>query len=160
MRRNGRRPGPLDTCDAVTLTAGSERAYRRGRDAFRAALDDPSAERLHDWRKRAKDLWYHQRLLRDAWPGPLKAFAAECDALGSLLGDDHDLATLAELLGGDFQPPPSVDTKHVLELIAARRGELQAEAFELGRRVYAEKPKAFGRRLGRYLAATREPLPA
>jgi hypothetical protein len=40
------------------------------------------------------------------------------------------------------------------QLIAARRAELQAEAFELGRRIYAEKPKAFARRLGRYLQAS------
>jgi hypothetical protein len=50
---------------------------------------------LHEWRKRAKDLWYHHRLLKDAWPGPVKAFADEADQLGKLLGDDHDLATLS-----------------------------------------------------------------
>jgi CHAD domain-containing protein len=153
------RSWPVEDADARTLVAGCERAYRRGRGAFAAAFEDPSPEHLHDWRKRVKDLWYHERLLRDAWHGPMKAFADESDELGGLLGDDHDLATLAELLAGDVEPPPSVDLERVLELIAARRGELQAQAFALGRRVYAERPKAFARRLAGYLDAAR-PLSA
>ena len=60
---------------------------------------DPTAENLHEWRKRVKDLWYQQRLLQQAWPAVLKAEAAEAKALSKLLGDDHDLAVLAELLG-------------------------------------------------------------
>lgn len=145
---------PLGRCDDEALTAGAERAYRRGRKALAAAEADPSTERLHAWRKRAKDLWYHHRLLADAWPGPVKAFAGEADRLGKLLGDDHDLATLSERLDG-VDDAPSVDLGQVQELVAARRAELQAEAFELGHRIYSEKPKAFARRLGGYLAAAR-----
>ena len=149
--RERARGWPIDDCDERTLRAGATRAYRRGRKAFAAAHDDPTTERLHEWRKRAKDLWYHHRLLAEAWPGPVKAFADEADRLGKLLGDDHDLATLRERLGdGD---------ELVEQLIAARRAELQEEAFELGRRLYAEKPRAFGRRLGRYLRA-HAPSPA
>jgi CHAD domain-containing protein len=146
---------PLERCDLATLQAGEKRAYRDGRKAFAAAREDPSGERLHDWRKRVKDLWYHQRLLRDAWRGPMKAQADECDVLGALLGDDHDLATLAETLTAakGVDAPPSVDVAALLELIATRRGELQAEARALGDRLYAEKPKAHARRMGRYLAA-------
>jgi CHAD domain-containing protein len=146
---------PLGKCDDRALRAGAERAYARGREAFAVAEEDPSAERLHDWRKRAKDLWYHHRLLADAWSGPVKAFADEADRLGKLLGDDHDLATLSERLG-DIDVPPSVDVDTIEQLIAARRAELQSSAFEIGRRLYAEKPKAFARRLSRYLAAARD----
>ncbi|HEV7493088.1 CHAD domain-containing protein [Baekduia sp.] len=134
----------LDHCDTDTLVAGSVRAYARGADALAVAQDDTTVEHLHDWRKRAKDLWYHQRLLRDAWPELLKAQAGAADRLTKLLGDDHDLAQLAEHLP---------DEPIVLEAIAELRTEIQADAWELGRRVYAEKPKAFGRRLARYLAS-------
>jgi CHAD domain-containing protein len=147
---------PVGDAGAVTLRRGAEHAYRRGRKELAAAVDDPSPERLHEWRKRVKDLWYHDRLLRDAWKGPMKAYADEYDELGSLLGDDHDLAVLAPALSGDAPPPPSVDLPALLESIAARRGELQRQAFALGRRTYAEKPKAFGRRLGSHLAASDE----
>jgi CHAD domain-containing protein len=144
---------PLEGAERSTLRAGVADAYRRGREAFAVAQRDPSAEHLHEWRKRVKDLWYQQRLLRDAWKAPMKAFAGECDRLSELLGDDHDLAALTAVLGSPSAAPPSVDVERLLELIAARREELQAEAFELGGRVYAETPKAFARRLGVYLAA-------
>jgi hypothetical protein len=49
------------------------------------------------------------------------------------------------------------DHDEFVVLIARRRAELQDEAFRLGRRVYAESPKRFGARVGRYLdAAARE----
>jgi CHAD domain-containing protein len=135
----------LDRCDTDTLVAGSVRAYARGVRALTVAQHDTTAANLHEWRKRAKDLWYHQRLLRDAWPEVLKAQADAADRLTKLLGDDHDLAQLAEHLS---------DEPEVLEAIAELRAELQADAWQLGRRLYAEKPKAFGRRLARHLGAT------
>jgi CHAD domain-containing protein len=134
----------FERCDTDTLVAGSVRAYDHGVQALAAAHHDATAENLHEWRKRAKDLWYHQRLLRDAWPALLKAQADAADRLTKLLGDDHDLAQLAEQLP---------DEPAVLEAIAELRAELQADAWRLGHRLYAEKPKAFGRRLGRYLTS-------
>ncbi|MET0601300.1 MAG: CHAD domain-containing protein [Baekduia sp.] len=135
----------LGRCDTDTLVAGSVRAYARGVKALALAQDDTTATNLHDWRKRAKDLWYQQRLLRDAWPELLKAQAGAADQLTKLLGDDHDLAQLAEHLPEETA---------VLDAITELRAELQASAWQLGRRLYAEKPKAFGRRLARYLDAT------
>lgn len=134
----------LDRCDTDTLVAGSVRAYARGVRALATAHHDTTAANLHEWRKRAKDLWYHQRLLRDAWPELFKAQADAADRLTKLLGDDHDLAQLAEHLP---------DEPAALEAITELRAELQADAWQLGRRLYAEKPKAFGRRLGRYLTS-------
>jgi CHAD domain-containing protein len=152
---------PLEDCDARTLLAGEKRTYRAGRRALKAIERSPTVESWHEWRKRVKDLWYQQRLLADAWRGPMKAHAAECDRLGELLGDDHDLATLASTLtsSGGVAPPPSVDSEVLIELIATRRSELQDEARALGHRIYAEKPKAHARRIGGYLAAA-EPQPA
>ncbi|MEP6954149.1 MAG: CHAD domain-containing protein [Solirubrobacteraceae bacterium] len=136
---------PLDGCDRDTLGAGITRAYRRGRTALRAIEAEPSVEALHEWRKRVKDLWYHYRLLRNAWPGPLKALAGECSLLSDLLGDDHDLALLAE----------HVSDAELLDLVAARRAELQTDAAALGRRLYAEKPDAFRTRIDVLLQAQR-----
>jgi CHAD domain-containing protein len=128
--------------DQRALLAGLDRTYRRGRKAFARAERRPSDERLHDWRKRAKDLRYQQQLLRSAFDEQLKAQAAAAKALGDLLGDDHDLAVLASRLETDDGG-----------VIAARREELQAEAFRLGRRIYAEPPKRFRKRIARYVEA-------
>jgi CHAD domain-containing protein len=154
------RDWPLDDCDRRTLVAGEKRMYRAGRRALAATGHDASDEQWHEWRKRVKDLWYHHRLLANAWRGPMKAYADELDSLSTLLGDDHDLATLTDALTASdgASAPPSVDTGRLVELIAIRRSELQAEARALGSRIYAERPKAHARRIGGYLAAA-EPQP-
>ncbi len=125
------------------LEAGLERSYRRGRRAMRDAKRRRDPERLHAWRKRAKDLWYHERLL-GAVAGPaVRGHAKDLHRLTDLLGDDHDLAVLRARLADD--PVPDVDG--VIGLIDHRRAEVEGEAFRLGARIYAEKPQAFVRRM-------------
>jgi CHAD domain-containing protein len=138
---------PLDGCDRDALVAGGVRAYARGRAALEAASDEPSDERLHNLRKRVKDLWYHARLLEDAWPRVLKAQGKAAHDLADLLGDDHDLAVLAERVRHEA----FVDDEAILELIARRRTGLRDAAIGLARRLYAEPPKAFRRRLEAYV---------
>jgi CHAD domain-containing protein len=145
---------PLDDADWDTVIAGVARAYTRGCEALALARATPEPELLHAWRKRAKDLWYHQRLLGPVWPDVLGAQAEAAHRLSELLGDDHDLAVLAELLADDAAPlDPRVDAQRaeLRALVAHRSGELRGQAFRLGLRVYAESPKAFARRLARYL---------
>jgi hypothetical protein len=48
-----------------------------------------------------------------------------------------------------------VDVDALIELIDHRREQLQAEAMQVGARLYAERPKAFRRRMHRYWDATR-----
>lgn len=146
---------PLEGADWDALREGATRGYARGGSAFEAALEQPTVERLHAWRKRAKDLWYHERLLSEAWPAVLHAHGEEAHALAELLGDDHDLALLRARLEQGIELPvgPAVDLDALERLIDERRGELLEQAERLGRRLYAERPKAFRRRLGRYLRA-------
>ncbi len=132
---------PIDGLTEDALTASLERTYAAGRKAFARADAEPAAEHLHEWRKRVKDLWYQQRLLADSWPGVMKAQAKEAKKLSKLLGEDHDLAVLAE----------HVDDPDLHELITRRRAELLTDARALGRRIYAERPKAFARRARRYV---------
>ena len=139
------------------LEPGLLRSYKRGRNAQVIARREPTVEALHNWRKRSKDLWYHLRVLGPLSPGIVGGQAKEAHALSDLLGDDHDLAilrgTLASLGG------LAVDLDAVIELIDRRRAQLQAEAFRVGERLYAEPPKAFGRRLHSYWKVWR-PAPA
>jgi CHAD domain-containing protein len=135
------------------LDAGVLRAYQRGREAMAAAQREGGEERLHEWRKRAKDLWYALRLLGEAWPPVLDPAAEEAHALSDLLGDHHDLAVLrADLrqrrLGEE-------ETRALEAAIDRRQARLAAAALELGRRLYAEPPKAFRRRLRAYWRAWR-----
>ena len=146
---------PLEHCDHDTLVHGATRAYTRGRAALAAAEKTASVERLHDLRKRVKDLWYHGRLLEEAWPRVVKAQSRAAHDLADLLGDDHDLAVLAERVerGAGSGTGMTIDDDAVLDLIARRRAELQAEAMPIARRLYAEPPTAFRARLREYVRA-------
>jgi CHAD domain-containing protein len=135
-----------------TIGPALTRTYRRGRQGMKAAEGGTEAD-LHEWRKRAKDLWYELRLLSEAWPAPLEATAEEAHRLSELLGDHHDLAVLREDLHdrrlGDEE------TQALAAAIDRRQEELAGEALALGRRLYAERPQDFGRRLRRYWQAWR-----
>jgi hypothetical protein len=76
------------------LRPGLERIYSRGRKAMRRAETDPSDEHMHEWGKRAKDLWHAVQIVRPASPKRLKLLAQRAHELSDLLGDDHDLAVL------------------------------------------------------------------
>jgi len=153
---------PLEDIGWATARRGAVNSYRRARKAGSVAVERPTAENLHEWRKRVKDHWYHQRLLEEAWPTVLAAQAEEAHALSDALGGEHDLTVLVQRLTGSDGPLSDlgVDGDEVLELVARRRAELAEAATQLGRRIFAESPKAYGRRLKRYVraAAVEEPL--
>lgn len=131
---------------------GLRRSYRRGRREMKRTRADPGAENVHEGRKRAKDLWYQLRLVRRAWPPLLEEMAEQAHELADLLGDHHDLAVLR----ADLDGRAAVGHRQQLEaLIGRRQEELVGDALELGRRLYAEKPQAFERRLRAYWKAWR-----
>jgi CHAD domain-containing protein len=138
------------------VEGGLTRGYRRGRKRFQATRAEPSAENVHEWRKRVKDLWYHLRLLRESWPSLLTETADQAHDLSDLLGDHHDLAVLAQDASDhrkSFERRKDLDS--LRKLIGRRQQELLESALDLGERLYAEKPKRFSARLGSYWAAWR-----
>ena len=110
-------------------------------------------ERFGDPLAKLDDLTYHLRLLRPGWPKLLKAQRNEVKTLADLLGDDHDLAVLAELLpnldGGDAGQDADA-RQALLTEIGHQSEQLRRRAFGVGRVVYAESPKAIGQRLSAY----------
>jgi CHAD domain-containing protein len=131
----------------TVLEAGLEASYAGGRAAMRAAFAEPHDEAFHLWRKRAKDLWYQAQVLEGSCTPQLRALAELLAELGDLLGADHDLAVLAAAAGA---------SPALAERLQARHGELRAAAWRLGRRIYAERPRAFLRRLRTYWQVWRE----
>lgn len=135
------------------IDGGLRRAYQRGRRAMRTAESEPKETHFHQWRKRAKDLWYTLQLFSGAWSETLDPLADEAHRLSDLLGDHHDLAVLrADLRERRLGEG---ETRLLEAAIEARQVGLAREAFPLGRRIYAERPKAFARRLRRYWEAWR-----
>jgi CYTH domain-containing protein/CHAD domain-containing protein len=136
------------------LSPGLDIAYREGRETFAALGDSPDFEAVHELRKRGKDLWYQLRLLRDAWQPVLEPTAEEIHEFTDKLGDHHDLAVLCVDLVGREEVDP-VHRETLRTLIEARQASLLAEALAAGERIYAEKPKAFSRRIRTYWRAWR-----
>src|ERR687897_3380463 len=148
---------PIDGDGWELIAPGIHRSYRRGRRRLRDVEEEASVTNLHELRKRVKDLWYQLRLIRDADPEMIGPLSDHAHDLSDHLGDDHDLA----LLRDQVQRRPAAfanagDRRHLLEEIDQRRGELQFAAISLGRRIYAEKPKKFTKRLESRWEAWRE----
>jgi len=135
-----------DRVDAWSLEA-LRKVYKRARKGMRRAREAPADPNLHEWRKRAKYHRYHLRLLREVWPPVMEPLQDAAKHLSDLLGDDHDLAVLrATLYAEDDRFEPRA-RELAAALIDRRRKELQTWSFPLGRRLLAESPKRFARRM-------------
>ena len=144
---------PLGTDSWALVGPGLSRSYGDGRRAMKRAMADPCAENVHAWRKRAKDLWYQLRIVRDAWPELLGETVDQAHELTDFLGDHHDLA----ILGEDLRGRADLGERGAFEsAIEERQRELLDAALGIGQRLYAEKPQAFRRRIERYWLAWRE----
>jgi CYTH domain-containing protein/CHAD domain-containing protein len=133
------------------LAAGLRRTYERGATRHARVRRHATDERIHEWRKETKRLWYQLRLLRQAAPSVLDPEIELLHALGDALGDDHDLAVLVDLLEAD---PTSFGGDEVVEraraLARAQQDQLRSGAIRLGATIYAEPGKQFVRRINRY----------
>jgi len=178
------RVGAWQLADAGGLQAiepALQRLYGTGRRRMRRAERAGGARgrRLHEWRKRVKDLRYAAEMLqrsdqqgagrlRDRVAGKtdkrarkrsnakeefIGETARRADALGELLGEEHDLAVLAERVRGEAKATRASGAsgpgtrRALLGLIAKRRRRLRKRALRDGRRLYARKPKRFVRRV-------------
>ena len=147
--------------DFGVVRDGLERAYRRGRRALRAAQREPTAENLHEWRKRVKDHWYNLSVLRDLWAPVMRPLAEAAHELSELLGDANDLEVLLDFARSHAGDPAGEERVAALAtVVEPRREQLRAEAFALGARLYAEKPGAFARRVETLWRAWRSPSAA
>lgn len=125
----------------ATIASGLKRTYREGR---RAMNNSGMPHELHEWRKRVKEHWYHVQLLRNVWPPMMKAYASVLEDLSHALGDHHDLFELRQIVARaprEFGRPASA--LGLLDAIDARQRELETEALDIGRRVYAERARVW-----------------
>jgi hypothetical protein len=168
-------PGGIEAVEAAL-----RRLYGTGRRRMHRAerAERAPGRKLHEWRKRVKDLRYAAEMLQRSGddakrarkgagakrakrpsklPSPEATFisrvARRADDLGELLGEEHDLAVLAERVRAEAKAPrasraPGRRTrKTLLKLIARRRKRLRKRALRDGRRLFGRTPKSFVRRV-------------
>jgi len=149
------------------VQSGLERIYRAGRThrarARRSSLRRKPDRTLHAWRKHVKELRYAAEILdvRDPSGGRSQGLGAKlarrADALGELLGEEHDLALLEDRVR-KHKPLKrrKRSRKLLLRTIAGRRADLRERALRKGERLYERKPRRFVRRvLATHARATR-----
>lgn len=137
--------------DWTVVADGVKRIYRRSRKGLARARESRDSEQLHDWRKQVKYLWHQVQILRPLRPDKLDALADRCHKLADRLGDDHDLAVLrAKICAHAEAFERNGELDELLSRLDRRRAQLQDEAFALGKKIFARKPRAFVQRLHQY----------
>jgi CHAD domain-containing protein len=135
---------PLGRRGWSVLGAGLKRVYRNGREAFTVAQEDPSQEHFHEWRKQVKYLWHQLQVLQPIQLDQLTTLADQAHSLANALGDDHDLAVLADKC---LEEPDRCSDRATMQTladrIACRRAHLQAQAMTPGHQLYEAKPRLF-----------------
>jgi CHAD domain-containing protein len=140
-------------CDQICRVV--QRSYKCGRQALTAAIKKPKAKNFHEFRKRAKELWYQLRILRRLHPLVLNELSDELKTIGEHLGHAHDLAFLMERLSMAGGAGRKRGRRALKSLIDSREQELQRTAIALGERFYAQRPKDFASRLSEYFVEWR-----
>jgi CHAD domain-containing protein len=148
---------PAEPGGIEAIEPALERLYGKGRKRMRRAARAKGESRrmrtLHEWRKRVKDLRYTAEMLG------VKKLAKRADELGELLGEEHDLAVLAQRVRREAETgrasgaPSRRACKLLQKSIAARRRKLRKRALRDGARLYGRKPARFVRRVRKRAAA-------
>lgn len=134
-----------------TLSAGLRRTYRTARRRMHRAKRGGAPEQFHEWRKGNKAHGFQLDLLRKAASETIDGDLNVVDRLSAILGQHHDLVVLRSAADQGILSLSIPDELMELKaLIAERLDELEHDAFELGRQVYAERPPSFVRRMIAY----------
>jgi CHAD domain-containing protein len=125
------------------LAAGLSRGYRRARLAMEEANRRDTAEAFHAWRKAVKDHSFHVDVLVRAGVADLRERGDRLDALAAILGAAHDLTLLDGGIRADRRRSGRPRAHGgLLKRVRARQRGLHAAAKALGRRLFAERPRA------------------
>jgi CHAD domain-containing protein len=128
---------------------GIERSYCRARKGFCSLGKNPADEHLHEWRKRAKDLMYHVRLLEPSKPKKVSRIENQLSDLCDWLGYDHDLIILTAYLRKDRQLSEA-DHETLICEVGKRRKEHQTAARHVAEIIFKDTPTEFSQKLERW----------
>jgi CHAD domain-containing protein len=136
---------PLDRLDfkdvASKLAEGYARARKLVPDDWRAA----TPEQLHELRQRVVEHRYQMELVEPLWPRLGGIWTEEAQRLRTRLGKYQDLTLLIRL--AEPHQPLAAWRSRLSPLIAQSQAEHVAASARMAKRMFAESPKAFRRRL-------------
>lgn len=136
---------PIDDISFNDVADELTRFYQRARAAAPDDWSAACAEELHELRKAVVIHRHQMELVVPLWPKLGKVWVAEAQRLRDRLGHYQDLDVLARLAGP--HQPLAPWRARLMRLIAARQGAHVTASARLAGRLFAEKPRAFRRRL-------------
>jgi len=144
---------PLMAINFDTVADGLISTYRRARQLVPDDWAEADAEHLHDLRRRVVEHRHQMDLMEPLWPRLGQVWAEEAQRLRNRLGACQDLAVFIGLTA-PHQPLAPWRSRLAPVIEARREAHLKAAA-RLAGRLFAEKPKAFRRRLSALWSARR-----
>lgn len=136
---------PLEAFPFETLADGLTSTYRRARQLLPDNWPNSDYEHLHDLRRRVVEHRHQMDLVEPLWPRLGKVWAEEAQRLRNQLGACQDLAVLTALTAP--HQPLAPWRSRLTPIIAERRASHLKTAARVAGRLFAEKPKAFRRRM-------------
>jgi CHAD domain-containing protein len=144
---------PLKAINFDAVADGLIATYRRARQLVPDNWAETDAEHLHDLRRRVVEHGHQMGLIEPLWPRLGKVWAEEAQRLRNRLGACQDLAVLTNLTAP--HQPLAPWRSRLVPVIDARRATHLKTAARLAGRLFAEKPKAFRRRIAALWSARR-----
>ena len=137
---------PIAEIDFDAIADGLAATYRRARALVPQDWAQTEPEHLHDLRRRVVEHRHQMDLIEPLWPQQGKAWVQKAQRLRNRLGACQDLEMLSHLTA-PHQPlarwrsrlAPAIAARRAAHLVAAARGAA---------RLFADKPKAFRKRIG------------
>jgi len=136
---------PLKAIDFDTVADALTSTYRRARQLLPDGWPNAEAEHLHDLRRRVVEHRHQMDLIEHLWPRLGQVWAEEAQRLRNRLGACQDLAVLTSFTAP--HQPLAPWRSRLAPVIEARRAAHLKTAARLAGRLFAEKPKAFRRRI-------------
>jgi CHAD domain-containing protein len=141
----------LDDAGFEDIVDGLTDTYRSARRAMPKSWREATPEELHELRKRVVEHRYQMELVESLWPRFGKLWVEETQRLRNRLGAHQDLAVLSRLTAP--RQPLAPWRSRLAPLIAQRQRKHARGAARLAARLFAERPKAFHRRLNALAAS-------
>jgi CHAD domain-containing protein len=135
----------LDDLSFDDVAGSLTETYRRARRAIPKAWKQAPPEALHELRKRVVEHRYQMELVESLWPRFGKLWVEETQRLRDRLGTYQDLAVLTRLASP--HQPLAPWRARLRPLIVDRQARHAAAARRIAGNLFAERPKAFRRRI-------------
>lgn len=145
----------------AAIEPGFRKTYGRVLSSAEAAQEEGSVEAFHEWRKRVKYHRNHLRLLKKMAPRALNPRILSTWKLGDILGLDHDLAVIHDIVRDEPRFDRVQSRRRFLSIVARRRSGLQDAAFAFAEEIgFADEDTTVSRMAGLWNIGMNRPAAA